>query len=333
MIVPSASIIIVSHGGLDTTTAPCLESIFRNTVLPAFEVIVVDNASPDSTPAYLEEMASREPRLRYLLNVENRGFAGGNNDGIRMARGEYLVLINSDTLVMEGWLEKLVHVLRTDSAVGLVGPVSNSVGNEQRIFTREHSPERVLEEASAWCRNSEGDFFGAERLGFFCVAMRKDVIERVGLLDESFGLGFFEDDDYCIRVRNAGYRLVCLEDVFVYHRGSASYGRVSESLKALLKKNRRILEKKIRSRYKPSHPRDRQLDLAESYLGRIGSCGDAARIVYKIRNRLRAAEEARPRGVVKRILFEQRIRTILAELAARVPAESHGETDFRENQA
>jgi GT2 family glycosyltransferase len=73
-----------------------------------------------------------------------------------------------------------------------------------------------LAEGEQWIRHAADDFFETERLGFFCVAFRRDLFETVGQLDEVYDLGFYEDDDYCIRVRQAGYRLICREDVFIY---------------------------------------------------------------------------------------------------------------------
>jgi GT2 family glycosyltransferase len=305
-----ASIIIVSYNGLDTTTAPCLDSLFRETDYDDYEVIVVDNNSTDNTPNYLRDLASREPRLKLVLNQSNRGFAGGNNDGIRVASGEFLVLLNSDTLVTKGWLTNMVGALREDSAIGLVGPVSNSAGNEQTIFTRGNTLEQVIAEGMAWTSASRGDRFECQRLCFFCVATRRDVIAQIGMLDESFGIGFYEDDDYCIRARRGGYRLVCLEDVFVYHQGSASFAAMNYKTKALLKQNKRLLEAKFKIKYRYSHPRDRQFELIDSYLERLkgGEDGDALR--FKIANRLRQVESLRPRGILKRFIFNSRLRAI-----------------------
>jgi len=240
---PETSIILVTYNNLYEATVPCLDSIFRHTGNEDYEVIVVDNNSSDGSPGYLTELAGREPRLRCVLNTVNRGFAGGNNDGIRAASGTILVLLNNDTQVSEGWLAGLRASLREDGTIGLVGPVSNAVGNEQKIFTSGVTPADILSEGAAWVRHSRGDAFETERLGFFCVALRRETADTVGLLDEAFDLGFYEDDDYCLRVRKAGYRLVCREDVFVYHRGSSSFGKVPGITRELLTKNRRLLER------------------------------------------------------------------------------------------
>lgn len=313
------SVIVLFHNGLAGTTAPCLESLFSTGAALDFEVVAVDNGSSDGTPDHLVSLAAREPRLRCVLNDVNRGFAGGMNDGIRAASGDILVLLNDDTLVTDGWLDGLAAALRGDPSIGLAGPVTNASGNEQRIHTTGRTPREIVDEGLAWAAKSRGDRFRTERLGFFCVATTRDVVERVGLLDEEYGRGFYEDDDYCVRATRAGHSLVCLEDIFVYHRGSASFGKAPGDTKALLRRNRARLEAKLGAPYRPRHPRDRQLDLAESYLRCLEAGDDPGRMTFKISNRLRAARESAPRGAVKRFRFERRLRGIVRELARRAP--------------
>lgn len=302
-----ASIIVVSYNGMLENTAPCLESIFKETNYCDYEVIVVDNNSTDGTQGYLRQLAARHHNIKFVLNKSNRGFAGGTNDGIHVSSGNYLVLLNNDTAVTKGWLERLLKPLNEDRAIGMVGPVSNEVGNEQRIFVRGTTPEVIMEEGYAWTNMSSGDIFETDRLGFFCVAMRGELTETVGLLDEKFSLGYFEDDDYCIRVKNAGYRLVCCEDVFIYHRGSKSFAKRENPTHTLMKKNKKLLEKKFHIKYSPPHPRDRHLELIGSYIERIKKEGLAPGLMYKIDNRLRLLEGMKPRGLLKKLRFERRL--------------------------
>jgi GT2 family glycosyltransferase len=304
------SVVIVTYNGLQDNTAPCLRSIFSESSDEDYEVIVVDNDSKDGTPTFLAAMADSEPRLRYLLNKTNRGFAGGNNDGIRAATGTILVLLNNDTLVTSGWLTGLRETLLMDRTIGLAGPVSNYVGNEQRIFTRGSTPAEILREGESWTHISNGDSFQTGRLGFFCVAFRSELLERVGFLDESYGLGFYEDDDYCLRVANAGYRLVCREDLFVYHRGSASFEKAPGVTRQLLARNRRLLEAKIGCKYRPVHPRERQLDLIEEYVRRANDVEERGRMLAKIENRLNLVGTLTPRGIFKKLKFFMRVRRI-----------------------
>ena len=305
-----ASIIIISYNGLYENTRPCLESVIKKTTGDNYEIVVVDNNSNDGTQDYLRQMASQNPRLKLVLNNSNRGFAGGNNEGIRASNGDYLVLLNNDTLVTDGWLEKLLSPLAEDRTIGMVGPVSNSVGNEQLIFTRGESIEEIVEEGHLWSSMSRGDRFETDMLSFYCAGMRREIVETVGLLDERFGLGFFEDNDYCIRVKKAGYKLVCLEDVFVYHSGSGSFTKHREIASELLKKNEKVLEGKFNMTYRPRHPRDLHLDLIKSYVKRIPEEGLTPALVFKINNRLQTLEKMIPRGFLKRLQFRRKLSSL-----------------------
>jgi GT2 family glycosyltransferase len=273
-----------------------------------FEVIVVDNGSTDETQAYLRSAMEREPRLRCVFNQSNRGFAGGNNDGIEIASGLFLVLLNSDCIVTGDWLKGLKEPLLEDRGIGLIGPVTNSAGNEQRIFTTGTTPDEIFEEGRTWVGNSAGARFETEMLGFFCVALRRDVLDRVGMLDEGFRLGFYEDDDYCIRARQAGYRLICAEDVFVFHRGGATFGRkAATGVRKLMKENRRRLALKHPFSGDPIHPRELQLRVMEGYLRQVLDGVLNTKQQYRISNRLRAIESQMPRGILKKRAFKKRL--------------------------
>jgi len=221
------SIVVLCYNGLEETTRPCLESIIANTPVDSYELIVVDNASADGTADYLKIFAAQHTNVRVQLNDTNKGYAGGNNDGIKLAQGQYVVLLNNDTLVPGGWLDRLLKLFNEQPDVGLVGPVTNSAGNEQRIELDGLNEKSFEEIAAAYVERQKGVWFITEKLGFFCVAMRRNLIEKIGYLDEKFGIGMFEDDDYCIRAKKAGFTLAVVEDCFVYHKGSVSFKKLA----------------------------------------------------------------------------------------------------------
>lgn len=234
----NASIIVLAYNHLEETTAPCLASILEHTDLSCNELIVVDNASSDGTAAYLREFQSKHPAVKLCLNDVNKGYAGGNNDGIRLAQGRVLILLNNDTLVGPGWLAPLVDALDRDPSVGMVGPVTNSAGNEQRIVLSDVSPDSFVRATAAYLALQAGVYSETEKLGFFCVAIGREVINKIGLLDEAFGIGMFEDDDLCVRATRAGYRLLIAEGSFVYHKGSVSFSKLgAEKYQGLFFKN------------------------------------------------------------------------------------------------
>jgi GT2 family glycosyltransferase len=246
---PRASIVVVSFDSLPFTRL-CLETVLRNTG-PAFELIVVDNASGDDSRGYLEELARGDARVSLLANEENVGFPAACNQGLAAARGETLVLLNSDTIVAPGWLAGLEAHL--DAGAGLVGPVTNRIGNEAEVPVSYETYGDFLREAAARAQLRRGEAIEIPTLTMFCLAMRRPGWQAVGALDESFGVGTLEDDDYSQRARRAGLRLLCAEDVLVHHFGEGSFGKLfgDGSYSRLLDRNRRHFEQKWGEAWQP----------------------------------------------------------------------------------
>lgn len=241
---PKVSVIVVTYNNL-AYTATCLRSLEEESDWPNLEVIVVDNASTDGTPGFLREWQAGGEGRRIILNDDNRGFSAANNQGLAAAGGDYLILLNNDTHVTRGWVRTLVNHLRRDASIGIVGPVTNNIGNEARIEIAYDDMAGMKDAAARYTRAHLGQTFDIRTLAFFCVAMPRSTYEAVGPLDEAFGIGFFEDDDYCRRVEQAGLRVVCAEDVFVHHQLSASFDKLKqERRQQLFEANRKIYEAK-----------------------------------------------------------------------------------------
>jgi GT2 family glycosyltransferase len=254
---PRASVILVTLNQL-ALTRMALESLLGNTNEVPYEIVVVDNGSSDGTPEYLRDLAARNPHVRMICNADNRGFPAASNQGLAAAKGEILVLLNNDTIVPPGWLSGLVAHL-ADPTVGLVGPVTNRCGNEAEVSTTYGTYGGLLAFAEERRHAAAGCTFDIPVAVMFCVALRRDVLHRVGPLDERFEIGMFEDDDYSRRVRQAGWRVVCAEDVFVHHFGEATIGALFTSARysQVFEANRRRFEEKWRLTWQ-SH--ERRLD-------------------------------------------------------------------------
>ena len=240
---PSFSVVMVTWNNWDYTRL-CLDRLLACLPPSGSEIVIVDNASSDGTRLGLHGYACQHPEVRVLFNDENRGFAAACNQGLRAARRDLLVLLNNDTLVTPGWLRRLARWLE-DPGIGLVGAVTNVAGNEARIdahYVDLAGLDRFADERG-W--SSVGRGFDIPMLAMFCLAMRRDVLEAVGWLDERFEVGFFEDDDYARRVRSTGKRVVCAEDVFIHHFGGASFGRLEgRRRRSLFELNRQRFETK-----------------------------------------------------------------------------------------
>jgi GT2 family glycosyltransferase len=269
---------------LEETTKPCLESIFAAQTDSDFEVLVVDNASTDNTQDYLQQLQARHDNLKLIFNRENKGFAAGNNVGIRAAEADFHVLLNSDTRVTDYWLDKMLAFAAAHPEVGLIGPITNTVGNEQVIYLPAGDPQSVIQSGRGYASRQEDSWFYTAMLGFFCVMIRKEVFQKIGLLDENYGLGFFEDDDFCLRASSQGFKLACLEGVFIYHQGSVCFSRRDES--DLFRKNRRYYEKKHGGKWRTSFRIGVFLDLLDSAI----SCASRAspeQTIERLANRLK----------------------------------------------
>jgi GT2 family glycosyltransferase len=247
---------------------------------------VVDNASTDGTREYLKKAASEHNNLKYIFNEENLGFAAGNNIGIKSTEADHYVLLNSDTIVTDQWLDKMAGFLEKNREIGMIGPVSNSVGNEQLINIEPEDTGEIIKRGLEWAEKYSDDFIYTSMLGFFCVMIRKDVIEKVGLLDEQYAFGMFEDDDYCLRVVNADYKLACHEGVFVYHRGSVGFKKMSdEGFKKLRKENMARFENKFNVKWTSKYNTLTFLNAVRQYMEKIDK-SNVNNMKDKIYNRL-----------------------------------------------
>ena len=241
---PLVSVIVLTYGHLDMTKT-CLSSLDQLTDYPNWELIVVDNASTDGTPGFLREYAHERENVTLVLNDENLGFSAGNNRGATAAAGDYLVFLNNDTYVTQGWIGDLLAHFRDSPQLGVLGPVTNNIGNEARIQIQYSDMQTMAQAARDYTESHRGQRIPLRSAAFFCVMIPRAVWEEIGELDEGYEVGFFEDDDYANRVRKARYDISCAEDVFVHHHLSASFSALGELEKQrLFEKNRAYYESK-----------------------------------------------------------------------------------------
>ena len=219
---PCTSIIILTHNGLEHTRK-CLASIEAHTP-ELHELVIVDNGSSDGTLDFLRNYMAKHDNVRVVANRGNLGFAAGNNQGLALARGDYVLLLNNDTIVTQGWLRRMVAVLERHPEVGIIGPMSNYVSGPQLVRNASYKgPEGLEAFATEWAQGHDGQSAEAARVVGFCLLTRKEVIARIGGLDEQFGSGNFEDDDFCIRAFQVGFRARIALDVFIHHTGSQTF--------------------------------------------------------------------------------------------------------------
>jgi GT2 family glycosyltransferase/Tfp pilus assembly protein PilF len=245
-----ASLIVLCCNQLEYTQQ-CLESVLRHTRSP-YELMLVDNGSTDGTLSYLEEIRRRHrpARTAIIRNESNLGYPAGCNQALEQAKGQYIVFLNNDTIVTPGWLDGLIRWSLHDwPNVGLVGPVSNGGMDAQCIRVDYSEVKEVDEFAARRCQTFAGKMQMVPRLTGFCLLAHREVLEQVGRLDERYGLGFFEDDDLCVRVREAGFRLVAALDVYVHHFGNRTFERLGLDMQQQMEANLELFRAKWGSEY------------------------------------------------------------------------------------
>ena len=240
---PLVSIIMLSFNALEYTKK-CIDSVRSNTSYP-HELIIVDNGSKEETKDYLRQLVAAASNYRLLDNASNLGFAAGNNQGVKAARGEYILLLNNDVLVGQGWLDDLVAALERDERIGMVGPITNYSSGLQMVAEVPYLGDEGFPEYAAEVRRvGRGRLTPRRRIAGFALLMRKALFDELQGFEESFGSGNYEDDDLCLRVRERGYAIMVDEGTFVHHYGSATFKANRIDYAASLKRNEKLFRKR-----------------------------------------------------------------------------------------
>ncbi len=223
-------IIICIHNALDDVIE-CLESVIEYTP-PIFTLILVDDGSDEATKSFLKDFAlSHDACL--LRNDIALGYTFAANQGLRSSTGNYVILLNSDTIVSADWLDRMLECAESDERIGIVGPLSN---------TASWQSVPKIESCGDWATNDLPDGISVQlmaeligryscrcypKLPFlngFCILIKRILINQIGYLDEdNFGTGYGEENDYCIRARKEQWLLAVADDVYIYHKQSRSY--------------------------------------------------------------------------------------------------------------
>ncbi len=186
-------------------------------------------------------------RFKVIRNEKNLGFAAGNNQGMAEARGEYIVLMNNDVVVTTGWLNRMIAVAERNPKIGIVGPMSNYVSGPQWVSQVGYDTATLTglnQFAQDYSRRHLGQAKPFWRVVGFCMLIKRAVVEKIGGLDSRYGLGNFEDDDFSLRARLAGFESWIAEDCFVHHFGSRTFAGSGIDYSESLKRNWEIFKKK-----------------------------------------------------------------------------------------
>lgn len=220
---PMCSIIILTHNG-KKFLGECLDSLKKQTY-SNFEIIVVDNASTDSSTKFIEK---NYPKVRLIKNKFNLGYAGGNNVGIKNAKGKYIVILNNDTIADREWLKELVMTAKSNKKIGIVGGkvyYSDHPNKIQSIGGRLREWDNFILFGSRIGKNQE-DIGQYEKWGEIDYAIgcafliKKEVLNKIGLFDEKYFI-YNEEIELSYRAKKAGYKIVYAPKAKIWHHGSA----------------------------------------------------------------------------------------------------------------
>lgn len=219
-------------------TARALKSIHDNANHP-YRLIVVDNASESATVTMLEEAqrSGRFGEMELIRNSQNLGWVLGANQGLARAQAKYVCLMNNDLYTGPDWLKIMVEALERHPTAGLANPR----GDERSENRKVSDPDAYARELRARCA---GSFTELDYCTGFCMLVKREVIDKIGVLDEAYGFGYFEDVDFSRRAQRAGYLCIQCDDAYVQHRQSVSFKKVSDERKRLTERNRKIYEER-----------------------------------------------------------------------------------------
>lgn len=225
-------------------TEKCLITLQKNSRRP-YQIIFIDNASNDKTQQYLAQFVSANPNHKLILNNENTGFPVGNNLGLSLAETPIVVCINNDILVPENWDEHMLELFEKYPEIEVLGPMSNHVAGHQLVDDAQYN---TYEDLMNYARNRKSKHentitFSQRVIGFF-LAMRLKTLQDVGGFDPIFGIGNFEDDDFCVRVAHSGKKIAFALGWYIHHIGNQTFKDQKTDYKTILTTNWEIFRTK-----------------------------------------------------------------------------------------
>lgn len=228
--------IIIAVWNKKELTKDCVESIARNTHYP-YRLIVVDNGSGQPAKEYLEGLKN-DRRFEAILirNEENLGNTKAVNQGLAASSAEYVCNLDNDIIVTDGWLEELIRVAESDKAIGLVVPANNSG------YPPKSTSISDIEARGSELKKFKDKYMELGAAVAFACLIKREVIEKIGLWDETFSPGYFDDTEYSLRATNAGYKPVSAKGSYVYHHEHASFK--DKNLEKLFKKSQKLFYEK-----------------------------------------------------------------------------------------
>ncbi|HEX2283146.1 MAG TPA: glycosyltransferase [Thermomicrobiales bacterium] len=249
---PRVSAIVVVEADVATHQA-CIATVLSDTDYPNYELLVLDDEMDAERTAWLGSLVAQHHHVRRLQVDAGSGLGARLNRGLAAAEGQIVVFLDDETIVTPGWLTRLTHQL-ADGTVGLVGPGTNRSSAEAMIEVAYDDAEQFVRFAQQQAIDHDGEQTPVRVVPLFCAAARRDVVERIGPLDDGYQGAMFQAEDYALRLKAAGYTLVWARDVFVHRAGpTRSLEQDVRAISARASDQRRF-EAKWGVRWEPDRP-------------------------------------------------------------------------------
>ncbi|MGB2706209.1 MAG: glycosyltransferase family 2 protein [Candidatus Omnitrophota bacterium] len=200
-------------------TRGCIDSIKRHTRFP-YRIVAVDNASDPPTRDYLDSLQKHDGRVVVIRNEKNEGFVKAVNQGMRFSDAGYVCILNNDTVVTDGWLGEMVDILRKNDGIGIINPSSNT--------SCQFPGEMDIDTYAETLKTLKGEYQELYTCRAFAMVVERKVIDEIGYLDDVYGMGYFDDTDYCKRAQKLGFRTVRAKASYVYHKERQSFDKIKE---------------------------------------------------------------------------------------------------------
>jgi O-antigen biosynthesis protein len=238
------SVIVVDHNGGEYTQE-CINAVVSYTT--DFEIIVVDNGSQ---PRTVDTLLPKELcKMQIVRNEINFGYPSAVNQGIKASIGETLCFLNNDCVVTPHWFDYLNDHIK--DGADIVGPMTNKISGPQQTRVKMYDgADSLAVIAEEFHQKNLHKYMYFYRLVGFCFVLRRSVYDLIGGFDEEFGIGNYEDDDYCMRAIDAGLQVRMAKDVYVHHYGSMTHHMLDVDYAKLLTANRKLFFKRWEQKLK-----------------------------------------------------------------------------------
>lgn len=224
-------IIVCVHNALEDVKR-CFGSVIKYTS-GLFNFIIINDGSNKETTTFLEQFSKQYNNISLVNNLTARGYTRAANQGLKLSTADYVILLNSDTVVSPFWVERMVAAMHSQENIGLVGPLSNtaswqSIPNISENGDWSHNPlpdGMSIQQMAALVAKYSGHLYPTvPLLNGFCMMFNRGLLNHIGYFDEeNFGEGYGEEDDYVLRARKAGWKIAWADDVYIYHAQSRSF--------------------------------------------------------------------------------------------------------------